>query len=481
MGSAGQNGAEGIPGVTGPPGPQGIQGPVGATGPVGPQGLAGPGGVQGPAGPTGPAGPAGEGFTPKGQVPTVGDLPPSGNHLGDAYTVQSSGHMYVWDGAQWVDMGPIGIQGPPGPQGPTGATGPAGPTGLQGATGPAGPQGIQGPKGDPGATGSQGPAGSTGAQGPAGPGVIPGGTTGQVLTKNTGTNYDTIWSSPFTQTLADARYLQLTGGTLSGNLLFSTDNTCDIGASGTRPRDLWLGRALNIGTANERIRNEVNALASISVESADGWAALQGKLGTLLGANAYYDGSAWQRFDIATAAMHFNMNPTGFALLSASAGANPISAWTQLMSLSSAGVLTLPNGSVTTPMLAANAAQQMLGQYAANTTFSTTAVGSWVATPALVNVTTSGGTVRLELSLTMTHTGAGAFYYVAILRDGGIVGSQIVHQSVAGYNTAIAMIYYDTPPAGAHTYGVYVNNQGAGTLATQPSTTTALYANEQKR
>jgi hypothetical protein len=51
-----------------------------------------------------------------------------------------------------------------------------------------------------------------------------------------------------TQAQADARYLQLTGGTLTGNLLFSADNTRDIGASGaTRPRDLFLGRNATIG------------------------------------------------------------------------------------------------------------------------------------------------------------------------------------------------------------------------------------------
>jgi hypothetical protein len=54
-------------------------------------------------------------------------------------------------------------------------------------------------KGPIGATGSQGPKGDTGAagsQGPAGPGVAAGGTAGQVLTKNTATNYDTVWATP---------------------------------------------------------------------------------------------------------------------------------------------------------------------------------------------------------------------------------------------------------------------------------------------
>lgn len=43
-------------------------------------------------------------------------------------------------------------------------------------------------------------------------------------------------------------FLLTTGGTLTGNLLFSADNTLDIGASGaTRPRDAYLGRNLAVG------------------------------------------------------------------------------------------------------------------------------------------------------------------------------------------------------------------------------------------
>jgi microcystin-dependent protein len=93
--------------------------------------------------------------------------------------------------------GQVGAAGPPGPTGPTGSVGPAG------ATGPAGPTGaastVPGPTGPTGATGPQGPqgpTGTTGAQGPAGQGVPTGGTAGQVLTKNTGTNYDTGWTTP---------------------------------------------------------------------------------------------------------------------------------------------------------------------------------------------------------------------------------------------------------------------------------------------
>lgn len=89
-----------------------------------------------------------------------------------------------------IDLAVPGVQGPEGPVGPsgaTGATGPAGPTGLQGPEGPAGPQGpigLTGPKGD---------TGDTGAIGPVGSGIASGGTTGQVLIKNSNTDYDTSW------------------------------------------------------------------------------------------------------------------------------------------------------------------------------------------------------------------------------------------------------------------------------------------------
>jgi hypothetical protein len=53
--------------------------------------------------------------------------------------------------------------------------------GATGATGPAGPTGA---------------TGATGATGPAGPGVPTGGTTGQVLTKTSSTDYATNWATP---------------------------------------------------------------------------------------------------------------------------------------------------------------------------------------------------------------------------------------------------------------------------------------------
>ena len=106
---------------------------------------------------------------------------------------------------------------PQGATGATGATGPEGPTGPAGATGPAGTAatvvvGLTN-TGAPGTyasvinsgttsaavldftipAGATGAAGATGPAGPAGPGVPTGGNTNQVLSKASGTNYDTQW------------------------------------------------------------------------------------------------------------------------------------------------------------------------------------------------------------------------------------------------------------------------------------------------
>ena len=179
IGPPGPPGPAGIPGDDGAPGTAGPPGANGAPGAPGPSGPAGP---TGPTGPEGPPGAAGTGINVKGQVPTVGDLPPSGNTEGDAYTVAATGDMWIWDGTQWINAGPI--QGPAGPMGPVGPAGPEGPQGdpgpagadstVPGPAGPAGADGADGAPGAPGADGADGADGATGPQGDPGPQGIQG-------------------------------------------------------------------------------------------------------------------------------------------------------------------------------------------------------------------------------------------------------------------------------------------------------------------
>jgi len=103
-------------------------------------GLQGPLGPTGWTGPVGPTGSVGASLIIKGTVATIGDLPPSGNAVNDAYVVSASGDLFVWTSANvWVDIGQF--VGPTGSTGPTGRTGPTGNTGPTGITGPLGPVG----------------------------------------------------------------------------------------------------------------------------------------------------------------------------------------------------------------------------------------------------------------------------------------------------------------------------------------------------
>lgn len=252
-GEQGLVGPEGPQGQRGPAGPQGPQGPIGnigLTGPKGEKGDTGPRGIQGEQGPkgeTGSVGPQGE-QGPRGDSFRITDVLDNTKLLPDVSTVtdnfaylvrkneeeveyEDGAHLFILlvGNNTWTDNGPF--SGVAGPQGPQGVQGEQGPQGIQGETGSpfqiydtlelfaslpepstvtnnnvylilkdeegnvfpiphiavllvanqswydVGPMGTQGPKGD------------------TGWGVPEGGTVGQVLVKNSDTDYDTAWST----------------------------------------------------------------------------------------------------------------------------------------------------------------------------------------------------------------------------------------------------------------------------------------------
>lgn len=164
--TANMKGPQGVQGFQGPQGPQGIQGL---------QGIQGPQGLQGPPGVQGPQGPKGDSFSPDAIGLTSDRVNYDDEPKGFSFLDSQTGYLYFKLSGASGDWS----------SGITFTTGPQGPVGPQGVQGPQGPQGVEGP---------QGPVG------PAGMGVPAGGTAGQVLVKNTSTDYDTSW-----QTVADAR------------------------------------------------------------------------------------------------------------------------------------------------------------------------------------------------------------------------------------------------------------------------------------
>ena len=92
-------------------------------------GYTGSQGAIGPSGPQGIQGPQGVNITFKGSVYTEADLPTTSN-INEAYIVQDTGDLYVWNGTGYDNVGQI--VGPTGPQGEIGPQGETGPQGLPG-------------------------------------------------------------------------------------------------------------------------------------------------------------------------------------------------------------------------------------------------------------------------------------------------------------------------------------------------------------
>lgn len=202
--------------------------------------------ITGPTGPTGATGADGTSVEIKGSTGTTGDLPTTGNIVGDGWIV--GGDLWVWDGAGWNNVGEV--KGPTGETGPTGITGPTGATGQIGETGDTGETGATGPTGATGHTGETGATGATGADstvtGPTGPTGDPGATgpTGADSTV-TGPMGPTGPTGLQGETGATGTSVQIKGETGTTGDLPTTGNT--LGDGWIVDQDLWV----YVGPPNE--------------------------------------------------------------------------------------------------------------------------------------------------------------------------------------------------------------------------------------
>lgn len=313
-------------------------------------GGTGPQGPAGPAGATGATGPAGMTWRGAWQTaPTTYAAHDAVSYNGSSYIANTGNVASPPPSSSW-DL--LAAQGATGAVGATGATGPTGPTGATGA------------------------------------GVASGGTAGQVLAKIDATNYNTQWVTP-----ASGITIPLTQ-----NLTFSPDNTYDIGASSTtlRPRTLYTGTDVIVGRIlgmnstqpirwnNDSAHQITDFPASNYMElkewmgevhfaradsgnyarirglssGSNGDYSLDNPYGSLFltdtsflqrGANAYYDGTNWQRYSTANPSAMDYVGPAAsgtavFGIRWIASGSGAISWPSDVFQVLTAGAIVVPLG-----------------------------------------------------------------------------------------------------------------------------------------
>jgi len=156
------------------------------------------------------------------------------------------------------------------------------------------------------------------------------------------------------------------------------------------------------------------------------------------------------------------------------------------------GAVNLPAGSITstqiadatiqTADIAANAVQQYLGGLATASTWTTTVTSTWVLTNVSLTATSGGGMLRIEATVPIYHTVAGAGVYVGWALD-GVIQRAVGFLNITGasYTQTVSFTEYGQPAAGSHTFAVAVVNATAGTLGLNNAANCLLYVTEQKR
>jgi hypothetical protein len=119
-------------------------------------------------------------------------------------------------------------------------------------------------------------------------------------------------------------YIAAQSGAATTNIgLYNAGTSQLVGALGLNTAPV-AGQAISIGSANARLRLPVNDANSISLESAGGYSFQSALNGAQLAYNAYYDGSAWQRFSTGSTAAQWAIYNAGISYFTAGSGANPI-------------------------------------------------------------------------------------------------------------------------------------------------------------
>jgi hypothetical protein len=143
--------------------------------------------------------------------------------------------------------------------------------------------------------------------------------------------------------------------------------------------------------------------------------------------------------------------------------------------------LVLPNGVITTPMIAPQACQELIGSYVQLVSFTLSQTNVWTETPIQVNVTFGGNRVRIEFAFAVSCPTKGQHVAWGIMLDGAnplvILGA--LDAPEANYGAMASGCYYLTPSATSHRLAIGLYGPSGAALVNTIAAT--FYVTEQKR
>lgn len=210
------------------------------------------------------------------------------------------------------------------------------------------------------------------------------------------------------------------------------------------------------------IKTAPNAQGSLLLEApaaASSYLFVCGRSGAALNGNAYWDGTTWNRFNTAQGSTHITASGDGtFAVLTAGAAANPI-AWTERMSISNAGALSV-GGTLTvtggTSLTSLNTSARVVA------TMATGAVGSAGSSEGQLEANNAGsGAAKISF-----HRAGAYAAYLGIDTDNqwkvggwsmGGAAYRIHHDGIITYSTSATASSLVQRDGNGYIFGTYIN------------------------
>jgi len=144
--------------------------------------------------------------------------------------------------------------------------------------------------------------------------------------------------------------------------------------------------------------------------------------------------------------------------------------------------LVVPNGTITTAMLANQACQQLIGSFVDYVAWTLPQAYVWLESPIQVTLSLSGAPIRVEFNVPLSCATKGQHLMWGITTNGALIGQALgaIDAPEADFGMmAVGIYYYQPPGPGVGRLGLGLHGpSGSQILDGLPST---FYVTEQKR